>query len=845
MDFFQKLDPNVPRKFQDHVMDSPILYGNPKTSKVVFITDSSNRRQITLIKQAMRRVFGQDSPDFTLLYAFTFNILKKDFDKNMAKYVFDNTINFKEYIEPGTKIISIGRAIYTLTKNTSFNASAFYAFDYVDSYFYHPELESFVFPVDDFFIMADFNQARLQQTFNSFFLFKQIQKAYSFNSSKIRIPTPKIEVVENPNEFLTKHKDKQIKVAWDLETTGLTFYKDNIMCITMSFDGITGYYLDFNKIDLKLLDEFFKNKYQIGANLKFDIKFLRFLGLKNVKVDFDTLNAGHTLNEMASNSLGSHGWRYTYFGGHEIELKRYLRKNPKITSFEFIPKSILSKYATLDSIVTFQAYKKQLGELKKDEKLFKYYFEQTIPNLNMFADIELDGVYVDWDYLKDLKEDLEVQKNEIQKEIYDLAGIGEFNISSQKELSRVLKEELKLPDIGFESKSGSYSTKEEAMNIWISQGYDIAKKIMDFRSIETQINTFVGDEKSNSAYWKFKADKTKTIHPNYMVMLTQSHRNKCNSPNFQQIPKRVSHAPKIRKMFNHPSEDFLLIEGDYSGFQMRVAAILSKDKNLIEAFTKYGGDVHSTTAVAIFHRDWTVDQFIKVRHEEPYKTQRDIAKGTNFAFLFGGSAGAFAESVLKVQWTDEYCRQFIEDTGITVGFGEDIYYAAGKYIRDSYFTQYPNLRKWHTKSHKMAETEGKVTSVHGARRLLPQLLAVGNDSNQQMVANFYNISKNSPVQNFEAVVIMRAMREMHTFLKVNNLKSSLFGMIHDAVEFYVHKDEMHIVIPKIFEIFEKQYEEYLGVPMVFDLNAADINKGEIWGLGRDMDSNDYKKVLFT
>lgn len=833
MSFFKKIDSSIPLDKQDEKISDPFIYKdlNPQ---IYFVTDSLNKRQVSFIQNALQKIFKNEAPSFALLYAFTFKTKDKEITKDITSFMYNYTCDYSRYIPEWSKIICIGRAIYSFTWETTFNATAFYPYDYVDTYFFHPKTKSYVFPVDDFFYFSSFEEKRFLDNFNSFFFFNQIKRAEAFVPKKVRLPELKVVMVEDPNIFLLEMKDKVKEVAWDLETSGLIYYKSSIICITMSFDGITGYYLDFSKVDLQILNEFFKDKYQIGANLKFDCKFLRNLGVTNAKIDFDTLNAGHCLNETVSNSLSSHGWRYTYYGGHEIELHRYKKKHPKLKSYAQIPKSILSQYAAKDAIICYQAYKKELSLLEEDPLLYSYYFKEVVPNLNLFLEIELDGVLIDWKYLEELKKSFEEKKLQLAEEIYEELGFR-VNLTSNKDLSEALESVAKLPDIGMTAKNGSFLTNEEALSEWSKLGYTVADKIIAFRSTCNQINTFIGDEETDNAYWKFKNDLLGTVHPTYSVMLAQSHRNKCSSPNLQQVPKRTTTATDFRKIFIPPSNDYFMAEGDYSSFQMRIAAILSGDQNLKDAFTKYGGDIHSMTAVAIFHKDMSVEQFMKLKHESPYKEQRGIGKGTNFAFLFGGSAFAFSDNVLRKEWSQEYCENFIRDKHIRVNFGSDIYYAAGEYIRNSYFEKYPKLKEWHEKCHEEAKQTGMIRTAHGARRLLPRLTYIGKDTDKKTISEDQNISKNSPVQNFEAVSIMRGMREFNELAKKNNWKSRIFGMIHDAVEFYIYKDERSFIVKQILDIFQKMYDEYNGVIMKFELELADPELGEVWGFGEEVE----------
>ena len=264
---------------------------------------------------------------------------------------------------------------------------------------------------------------------------------------------------------------------------------------------------------------------------------------------------------------------------------------------------------------------------------------------------------------------------------------------------------------------------------------------------------------------------------------------------------------------------------------MRIAAVLSGDENLKKAFLEYG-DPHSMTAVGIFHPHWQVEDFLKVKNESPYKEQRAIGKSSNFAFLFGGGSYSFTQDVIMKSWTYDECIDFLEEKRIT--WKDDPFFAVGEEIRNSFFRTYPRLKEWHEKCHRTAEEEGCIYSVYGARRLLPELTYIGEDSDSKELSKLYNKSKNSPVQNFEAVAIMRAMRELHSFYKENGMKSRLFGMIHDATQNYIHRDEQTILKKKIPEIFERDYPEYEGMKMEYEMDLADpydVDNPSVWGFG--------------
>lgn len=827
MNFFQKQNTRVKESQQSQLLD-PMIYSDPDPEFYI-ITDSYGKNQVPIFKKLFSKIAGREVA-FSLIYSFIIKTKEPDLKKGIKNHVIKYGTKFKDYIPPQSKILSVGRGLFSITEETSLNVQGFYALGFVEQKFYYPEVKSWVFPVDHLTAFYSLEQRRPYDKWEFFFFKMQVKALLEYKVPALRTPLLKRIVVEDPNQFLRDHMNEE-RLAWDLETTGLSFFKDDIICMTMSFDGRTGYYLDWKSIDKELLDEFLKDKFQIGANLKFDCKFLRHRGIKNANIDFDTLHAGHILNEMRSNSLSTHGWVYTYYGGHERELQRYLLKHPRTRNYGDIPKEILSEYAINDAIICFQVYEAMVSYLKMDPKLNSYYYNEVVPNLKMFLEIELEGVFIDWDKIKEIADDFRKEQLDLEKKIHELAG-EEFNVKSKKELGLLFENKLHMPDLGAKAKDsigGYYLSGESQLQDWAKMGYEIADYVIKHREVTAFIDTFLGDEKLGNAYWAYRHEDR--VHPIYKVMLAQSHRNKCDSPNLQQVPAKSKRANIYRQIFIPPTKDYFISEGDYSGFQMRIAAVLSGDENLKKAFLEYG-DPHSMTTVGIFHPHWQVEDFLKVKNESPYKEQRAIGKSSNFAFLFGGGSYSFTQDVIMKSWTYDQCIEFLEEKRIT--WKDDPFFAVGEEIRNSFFRTYPRLKKWHEKCHRTAEEEGCIYSVYGARRLLPELTYIGEDSDSRELSKLYNKSKNSPVQNFEAVAIMRAMRELHSFYKENGMKSRLFGMIHDATQNYIHRDEQTILKKKIPEIFERDYPEYEGMKMEYEMDLADpydVDNPLVWGFG--------------
>lgn len=537
MSFLQKINPKVPLDKQDQIVD-PVLLGDPQDAEVYILTSEYNKGLFKYLTKIIYKYWGEGTK---LCILYPFSIVPKDRDDSaLGKFVRAYTIDLSKYIKPWSKVICTGRAIYAITQETELTAEAFYAYRYVQPYFFAPQVKSWIFPVDDPFRFISLVSKRYLDNFAFHFFQHQVKTSKELNATPVRIPELKVEVVEEPNEFLKQYIGKPMKVAWDLETDGLLWYRCKVVCLTMSFDGRTGYYLPWEKVDPNLLSDFFEDKYQIGANLKFDCKFMMLNGVENVHVDFDTMQAGHVLNEMRSNSLGTHGWIYTYYGGHEVPLLKYKESHPAIKNYAQIPRSILADYATKDAIVTYQVYEKELKLLEQNKKeregkpnLYDYFFNEMMPNVNMYIKIEMNGINVDWNRMDELGRQYALKKAELEDRIFSEVG-HKFNLNSPIELSKVLRDELKWPDLGMKSKSGEYLTGEDPLNEWEKRGYKLATVIKQYKAIATFIKTFIGSKDNPNQGWRQFRDDEGYIHPNYHVMMAESGRQRASDPNWQQ-----------------------------------------------------------------------------------------------------------------------------------------------------------------------------------------------------------------------------------------------------------------------------------------------------------------------
>lgn len=537
MSFFQKINGKVPLDKQSQIVN-PVMFGDYKDADLYILTSEYNLNHIKYFQKLVTKAWGE-SCKLCVLFSYVIKPEGTE-EKSVGKFARKYTIELEKYIKPWSKVILVGKAIYSVTQETELDAEAFYAYQYVQSWFFDSRTKSWMFPVDDVFRWLSLASKRFLDNYSFHFLKHQIEISKSIDSTPIRIPELKVVVVDEPNEFLKQYIGKPMKVAWDLETDGLLWYQCHVICLTLSFDGRTGYYLPWEKVDVNILTDFFEDKYQIGANLKFDVKFMMLQGVENVHVDFDTMSAGHVLNEMRSNSLGSHGWIYTYYGGHEVPLEKYKDSHPAIKNYGQIPRSILTEYAVKDAIITYQVYEKELKLLERNKEerkgepnLYDYFFNEMMPNVRLYTQIEFKGIYVDWEYMDELGRQYALKKTELEDKIFAEVG-HKFNLASPQVLAKVLEKELHWPNLGMKSQAGDYLTGEDPLNEWEKRGYKLATTLKQWKAVSTFIKTFIGNKNNPKQGWRQFRDKEGFIHPSYQVMMAESGRNKCGEPNWQQ-----------------------------------------------------------------------------------------------------------------------------------------------------------------------------------------------------------------------------------------------------------------------------------------------------------------------
>jgi DNA polymerase I-like protein with 3'-5' exonuclease and polymerase domains len=811
---------------------------NPSNLDIIVLTDSVEKP--TDIEKLFKLCVQKGLKNFAIMPAISCRCMNYDLPKPAyAAYAYCKSFKIEKY-NPKV-VITTGKAFMHFTKGDVFSSwRDFREFLFNETWFL-PHIASKwkgrIYPAA--FIQDIFHF----DTFEHLHFSKQVEFAKkhveNYDKEKFVMPDYKVETVENFDEWITVHKDEP-EVALDTETNSLNVFIDNfkVGCVQCSFDGITGYYLPMEIINKRKFSGWLNGKKQYLASGKYDWKALERERIFGVVIEEDIPLIFHILNtERDSNSIKVLAWLIG-FGGYEDELDAYVRKY-KVKDYLTIPKPLLKVYAALDAIVTFrlQRYVHQYL-IHRQPEVYAMYREHILPVIEVFKDIETEGILVDKDYIKSYHEILVNKLRIVEQEIYDILG-KKINIGSNDELGRAL-EEAGLPDYGRTLK-GTYRTGEEILVQWERDGYKVIEKLLEYRKIAKLDGTYVGEELgeedddfSFNSFGTTKKKSTKEkgiyqyvmsdnrVHGNIMPAITDSLRSASNKPNLQNFVKKE----EFRKVFIAP-EGFSIGEADYAGFQLRLMGVYSQDPVMIEAFEKYN-DLHSVTAQEFFCREVDIDTFIA--NKKQYKVHRDNGKEMNLAFCFGFTPFSF-QTKINDTWTQAEILEFIENNKLEIIVEEksgieNPSLTVATYLFNGFFKKYQRLQEYMNERIALACKQGYVdcTVFPGARRHLPELLAIGKELTKEKLShysNLKNIAINAEAQAGEALNVYIAGKKINDRIKKENLKSRLIGCVHDSLCFYIKDEEVKIMGGIIKECMERF--DYV-IPIL-----CEIEVGKIWG----------------
>ena len=580
-------------------------------------------------------------------------------------------------------------------------------------------------------------------------------------------------------KLLLKKLQQQTSVCFDTETTGLKALEVELIGISFSWEIGKGYYVSFpdDQIETKAVLEEFRSFFEntsiekIGHNLKYDIKVLSNYGMPVKGNLFDTMIAHYLINPDMRHGMDI--LAETYLNYQPVSITKLIGKKGKNQlSMRDVPIKDQTEYAVEDADITLQLKKHFIEELKKGN-VIKLFNEIELPLVSVLTAMEIEGINLNTDFLKELSIHLTDDINRLEKTIFEQAG-EEFNIASPKQLGIVLFENMKLVDKPKKTKTGQYSTAEDVLSN-LSKDHTIIANVLEYRQFKKLQSTYV-DALPNEIN-----PNTGRVHTAYAQAVAATGRLSSTNPNLQNIPIRTERGKQVRKAFIPRDQNHVLLAADYSQIELRIIAALSEEETMIEAF-KNGEDIHASTAAKVFN----------VPLSEVTREQRSNAKTVNFGIIYGVSAFGLSNQT-------------------------DLTRKESKELIDLYYETYPKLKNYMSAQVDFARDNGYVETVLQRRRYLKDI----NSRNAIVRGAAERNAVNAPIQGSAADIIKIAMINIFKRFEKEGFKSKMLLQVHDELVFDAHKDELEIIKPII------KYEMEHAFEMIVPLDV-EMGIGENW-----------------
>jgi DNA polymerase-1 len=575
-------------------------------------------------------------------------------------------------------------------------------------------------------------------------------------------------------KMLLKKLMQQTSVCFDTETTGLKALEVELIGIAFSFEIGKGYYVSFpenqsaTKAILEEFIPFFESDIQkIGHNLKYDIKVLSNYEIPVKGKLFDTMIAHYLINPDMRHNMDI--LAETYLNYQPVSITELIGKKGKNQlSMRVVPIEEQTEYAVEDADITLQLKEHFTKELSEGN-LTKLFNEVELPLVAVLSAMEIEGINLNTDFLKELSVALTDDIARLEKGIYEQAG-EEFNIASPKQLGIVLFENMKLVDKPKKTKTGQYKTSEDILS-FLAKDHQIIRDIQEYRQYKKLQSTYV-DALPNEIN-----PKTNRIHTVYAQAVAATGRLSSNNPNLQNIPIRTERGREVRKAFIPRDENYVLLAADYSQIELRIIAALSEEETMINAF-KNGEDIHASTAAKVFN----------VPIDEVTREQRSNAKTVNFGIIYGVSAFGLSNQT-------------------------DLSRGEAKELIDTYYETYPKLKAYMTSQVDFAREHGYVETVLNRRRYLKDI----NSQNAIVRSGAERNAVNAPIQGSAADIIKLAMINIYNRFEKENFKSKMLLQVHDELVFDTHKEELEIIKPIIKQEMENAFKMTVPLDVEIDL----------------------------
>lgn len=614
-------------------------------------------------------------------------------------------------------------------------------------------------------------------------------------------------------------------VAFDLETSGFNEYMPDSAIVSISFTVWKGddaevyavplchpespFREDWRRVHRYLIKAMATTPKRVAHNGKFDLRWINQMAKVGfVGLTFDTMLAAHLLNEnrvkglkpLAQALLGARPW--------DISTKDLM--NEKLMR--------ILKYNGLDTWWTYQLYKLFRQQLMEQPRLATLMAKLMVPASNVFTPIEMRGIWTDRDVLmtraKIAQEKLDGIDSKIMEYVPDQdewpAGVKAVNFNRSKFMMWFLFDHLEMPVIARGKNKADGSPGDPSMAEAVLQHFqkDHPHPVIDLLLERTQWQKYTT---AFFAPYVELIDENDRIHTTFKLTGTVTGRLSSGKGDDEKVTGRVQNrgvnlqqVPRdgfVRGVFGAPP-GHLFVECDYSQVELRVAAFVAQEKNMLHLYNT-GQDIHMQMAMRMTGKP----------KDQVTKEERKKAKAVNFGFLYGMGWAKFIETA----WSN---------------YGVVVTEAEAQAFRRAFFDEFPSLVDWHKRQRRLVAKYGRVESPLGRIRHLPDI----HSEDQGVKAEAQRQSINSPVQSFASDMAVMALIKLDRYFMKHGYGARAVGTVHDAINFEIPMDEAPRVVPLIRRTMENLPLERFGVHLNLPI-VADAKIGVRWGDSIEVDND--------
>ncbi len=576
-------------------------------------------------------------------------------------------------------------------------------------------------------------------------------------------------------------------IAFDTETTSTEEMQADLVGISLSIEAGKAYYIPIGHLSgvnlptdkvIPVLQKAMTDARisKVAHNAKYDYIVLARHGLTVSPISFDTMIAEFIV-DPASRNLGLKNLASARLGEEMTHIEELIGAGRRQISMAEVAIESAATYAAADAETTLRLFPLMQQEINRVncQKLIE---EVEMPLIPVLAEMEMTGVLLDLPFFEKLSKELTKRMGEIEKQVFEAVG-KTFNINSTQQLSDILFNRLRLepPDRGRKTASGHYSTSADILDS-LSGKHPVVDWVIEHRELSKLKSTYV------DALPAAVDSKTGRVHTSYSQTGAVTGRLSSSNPNLQNIPIRTEEGRRVRNGFI-AAKGNVLLSVDYSQIELRIVAHMAQDQAMLDAF-RAGQDIHATTAAAIYN----------IPLDKVTKEMRRHAKAINFGLIYGMSAFGLTRS-----------------TELTLAESQDFV--------DTYFKQFPGVKKYLDGIRELARKQGYVETMLGRHRYFP---ALKSGANYVLRSREEREAINSPIQGTAADIMKIAMLHIPPVLKKAGLHAQMLLQVHDELVLEVPRDELKKTAKLVQDTMAAAYP--LDIPLLTEARSG-LNWGEM------------------